>query len=70
MANFQKPLTLQFESLPNEIILKVLNNLDIKDLANCVTVSKRIRAICENVKLFQNIIQVLFLLMRPKFLED
>ena len=56
MANFQKPLNLQFESLPNEIILEVLNNLDIKDLANCVTVSKRIRGICEAVKIFQKII--------------
>ena len=55
MANIQNSLALQFEDLPDEIILKILENLDVKSLANCVTVSKRIRAICKDVTTFQKI---------------
>ena len=41
--------------LPDEVILQILENLDMKSLANCVTVSKRIRAICGDVTKFQKI---------------
>ena len=37
------------------MILQVLNNLDLNDLANCVMVSKRIRGICKNLSKFQKI---------------
>ena len=55
MANIQNSLAVQFEDLPDEMILKILENLDMKSLANCVTVSKRIRAICKDVTTFQKI---------------
>ena len=55
MANFRKSSVLQFGDLPDEVILQVLHYLDFKDLANCVTVSKRIRSICGDVKIFQKI---------------
>jgi len=55
MANFQTSLPSQFENLPDEIILQILENLDIKSLANCVRVSWRIRAICRDVTTFQKI---------------
>ena len=55
MAKRQKLSSIEFEDLPDELILEVLNNLDIKDIANCVRVSKRIRAICRDVSKFQTI---------------
>ena len=55
MAKIQNSLALQLEDLPDEMILKILENLDMKSLANCVTVSKRIRAICKDVTTFQKI---------------
>jgi len=55
MAKCQKLSSLQFEDLPNEMILKIFNYLDIKDVANCVTVSKRMRKICEDLKIFEKI---------------
>ena len=45
MAKRQKLTTLQIEDLPNEMIVQVLCNLDIKDITNCGMVSKRFRAI-------------------------
>ena len=55
MAKYQNLSSLKFEDLPDEIILQVLKNLDIKDIANCVIVSKRIRAICEDLSIFEKI---------------
>ena len=44
-AKCQKLSILQFEDLPDEIILGVLSFLDIKDLLRCAQTSKRIRNI-------------------------
>ena len=52
MAKRQKLSSIEFEDLPDELILQVLNNLDIEDIANCVRVSKSIRAICRDVSIF------------------
>ena len=55
MSKNQDISSVQFEDLPDEMILQVLNNLDLNDLANCVMVSKRIRGICKNLSKFQKI---------------
>ena len=44
-----------FEDLPDEIILQVLKNLDIKDLLYCGTVSKRLRSISRDESLWDKI---------------
>ena len=57
----------KIEDLPNEIILKVLGYLDIKDLLCCGQVSKRIRTITydeslwEKINLFNKIVPTEFL---------
>ena len=55
MAKRQKLTTLQIEDLPNEMIVQVLCNLDIKDLTNCGMVSKRFRAIYRDESLWEKI---------------
>ena len=45
----------QFQDLPNEIIVKVLNCLNVKDLLYCGQVSKRIRAVSHDKSLYQKI---------------
>ena len=55
MAKRQKLTTLQIEDLPDEIIVQVLQNLDIKDLVNCSMVSKRFRAIYREESLWERI---------------
>ena len=45
----------QIEDLPNEIILQILRNLEIKDLIRCNHVSKRIRSISYNETLWHKI---------------
>ena len=45
----------QIEDLPNEVILQILINLEIKDLIRCSYVSKRIRSISYNETLWQKI---------------
>ena len=48
-----KMSTLQLEDLPNELILKVLGYLKIKELIHCGQLSKRIREISHNETLWQ-----------------
>ena len=55
MAKRQKLSSLEIEDLPNEMILEVLRNLDIKDLSNCAMVSKRFRAIYREESLWEKI---------------
>ena len=43
----------QIEDLPNEIIVQILSNLEIKDLIRCNHVSKRIRSISYDEALWQ-----------------
>ena len=56
-----------FEDLPDEIILQVLKNLDIKGLLYCGTVSKRLRSISrdeslwEKINLYNKIVPIEFL---------
>ena len=45
----------QFHDLPNEIILKILSYLKVKDLLYCGQVSKRIRAVSHDKSLYQKI---------------
>ena len=45
----------QFQNLPDEIILKVLGHLKVKDLLNCGQLFKRIRAISHDKSLYQKI---------------
>ena len=45
----------KLEELPNEIILKILQNLDMKDLIRCGTVSKRMRSISLDESLWEKI---------------
>ena len=45
----------QFQNLPDEIILKVLGHLKVKDLLNCGQLSKRIRAVSHDKSLYQKI---------------
>jgi hypothetical protein len=46
---------LQFEDFPNEVLLTIFSFLDIKDLIQCVKVSKRVRAICHDESLWKKI---------------
>ena len=46
---------LQFEDFPNEVLLTIFSFLDIKDLIQCVKVSKRVRAICHDDSLWKKI---------------
>ena len=51
--------TLQFEDLPDEIILKVLSNLTkTRDLIRCGHISKRIRRICHDETIWKTFIFV------------
>ena len=45
----------QFHDLPNEIILKVLSYLKVKELLRCGQTSKRIRAVSHDETLYQKI---------------
>ena len=49
----QKMSTVYLEELPDEIVMEILNNLEIKDLINCGLVSKKIRAISQIEFLWQ-----------------
>ena len=44
-----------FEDLPNEVMMKVLGNLQVPDLLRCGRVSKRIRDISNEEKLWQKV---------------
>ena len=55
MLKHQKLSSLQFEDLPNEMILQVLKNLGIEDLLRCGLVSKRIRTISRDESLWEKI---------------
>ena len=54
-GKLQKLSSLQFDDLPDEIVLKILKKLDIKDLLNCGIVSKRIRAISKDESLWEKV---------------
>ena len=47
--------TFELDDFPDEIILKVLNNLDIKDLLRCAQVCKRINTISQDDYLYQEV---------------
>ena len=47
---------LQFEDFPNEVILTIFSFLDVKDLIQCVKVSKRVRAICHDDSLWNSVL--------------
>ena len=49
----QKLSPIYLEELPDEIVMEILNNLEIKDLINCGLVSKKIRAISQIEFLWQ-----------------
>ena len=61
IARKQKRLPLEYvgwasiEDLPNEIILKILSYLEIKDLYRCMAVNKRMRAIANDKSLWKRI---------------
>ena len=65
MSKNQDISSVQLEDLPDEMIVQVLQNLDIKDLINCGMVSKRFRAIYrdeslwEKIRIFNKIVNVL-----------
>ena len=51
----QKLVTVQFQNLPDEIILKVMSNLSVEELIQWGQVSKRIRNISHDVSLWQEV---------------
>ena len=51
----QKFSTLSLDDLPDEVILRVFSNLDIKDIIRCGHVSQRIRAISQDESLWLKI---------------
>ena len=53
--DYQKVSPFHLEELPDEIVMEILNNLEIKDLINCGMVSKKIRAISQIEFLWQKI---------------
>ena len=55
MAKRQKLSFYQLDDLPDEVILKVLGFLDIKELLLCGQVSKRLRAIANDESLWLNL---------------
>ena len=55
MAELQKLTSYQLNDLPDEVILKVLNFLDIKELLLCGQVSQRLRAIANDESLWQKL---------------
>ena len=58
LNSYQKkfdPKMSQFQNLPDEIILKVLTHLKVKDLLSCGQASKRIRAVSHDKSLYQKI---------------
>ena len=54
-ANTHRSGDLQLDNIPNEIVLKILSNLDILDLLQCAQVSKRINLICTDETLYHKI---------------
>ena len=48
----ERSTTKQLEDLPDEIILKILSNADLKDLISCGQVSKRTRNISQDGSLW------------------
>ena len=65
----QKLSSLQFDDLPDEIVLKIFKKLDIKDLLNCGMVSKRIRAISKDESLWEKVNLYKKLVPSTKFLK-
>ena len=55
MNKRQKLSILQLEDLPNEILLKIFKNLDVKDIFRCGQMSKRVRAISMDESLWEKI---------------
>ena len=55
MSKHQMLSSFQFEDLPNEVVLKVLKNLDIKDVLRCGLVSKQIRTISRDESIWEKI---------------
>ena len=55
MNKRQKLSILQLEDLPDEILLKILKNLEVKDILQCGQMSKRIRAISTDESLWEKI---------------
>ena len=54
-AKRQKISNFQLENIPDEIILKVLNHLDIKHLFRCAQLCKRIYSICQDSSVYQHV---------------
>ena len=50
---YQKLSPVYLEELPDEILMEILTNLEVKDLINCGLVSKKIRAISQIESLWQ-----------------
>ena len=55
MAELKKLSTYQLDDLPEEVILKILGFLDIKELLLCGQVSQRFRAISNDGSLWQKL---------------
>ena len=55
MNKRQKLSILQLEDLPDEILLKIFKNLEVKDILRCGQMSKRIRAISTDESLWEKI---------------
>ena len=51
----QKMVTVHFQDLPDEIILKVMSNLSVEELIQWGQVSKRIRSISHDISLWQEV---------------
>ena len=50
---YRKLSPVYLEELPDEILMEILTNLEVKDLINCGLVSKKIRAISQIESLWQ-----------------
>jgi len=51
----ERAANIQLDDIPDEIILKILSNLDITDLLRCAQVSKRINMICIDETLYHEV---------------
>ena len=54
-TKYKKMVTVQFQNLPDEIILKVMSNLSVEELIQWGQVSKRIRNISHDISLWQEV---------------
>ena len=54
-SDYNETVTMHLERFPDEVLLKILSFLDLADVLKCAQTSKRIRSICQDESLWQNL---------------